>query len=353
MRKIILDCDQMKHRHSGLHQYCLNIGKHTERIFADCRGSNAIRFYVPAFAAGDFENKRNCIVEKKYHRVLKPFLWDCDIWHTPFQSGRMPPVSNGKFKVLLTIHDLNCLHEGKPVDEQQRSIAHTQRLIDRADAIVCISEFCKKDVLLHCNVSSKPVYVIHNGTHKLHEPLLINTSYKPRLPFLFGMGYVNRKKNFHVLLPMMKSNNYELVIAGKLDEPDYIHSMMQMAKELGIQDRVKLLGPVSETEKSWYLKNCFAYMHPSLAEGFGAPVVEAMSFGKPVFLSPYTSLPEIGGDAAFYFSSFNSDQMHTVFENGMAEYMKNGMAQKIINKGKEYNWEAKAREYINVYESLK
>ena len=94
-------------------------------------------------------------------------------------------------------------------------------------------------------------------------------------------------------------------------------------------------------------------MHPSLAEGFGAPVVEAMSFGKPVFLSPYTSLPEIGGDAAFYFSSFNSDQMHTVFENGMAEYMKNGMAQKIINKGKEYNWEAKAREYINVYESLK
>src|SRR5699024_4292864 len=98
-------------------------------------------------------------------------------------------------------------------------------------------------------------------------------SYKPRLPFLFGMGYVNRKKNFHVLLPMLRDNDYELVIAGRLDEPDYIYAIIEQAREMGIEERVHLLGPVSEEEKAWYFKNCLAYMHPSLAEGFGAPVV--------------------------------------------------------------------------------
>ena len=352
MARIILDCDLMKHRHSGLYQYCLNIGNYVDRILEQQHSKDQIRYYVPASIVNDFDNSSHSITEKKLHRIFNPYLWDCDIWHAPFQSGRIIPANNKRTKVLLTIHDLNCLHEGKPADEQKRSLQHTQKLIDRADAIVCISEFCKKDVLTNCDIKNKPVYVIHNGTHRLHDPKLNTISYKPRAPFLFGMGYVNRKKNFHVLLPMMKDNNYELIIAGRLDEPDYIDSIRMQAEELGVGERIKLLGPVSETEKAWYLKNCLAYMHPSLAEGFGAPVVEAMAFGKPMFLSSYTSLPEIAGDVAFYFSNFEKDHMHAVFNQGMAIYQSNGLSKRIIQKGSEYNWEKKAMEYLNVYRSL-
>lgn len=352
MAKIILDCDLMKHRNSGLYQYCLNVGNYVDHLLKEQHSKDKIQYYLPAAEMNTFDTNQNNIVEKKRHKIISPFLWDCDIWHAPFQSGRIVPIKNKKIKVLLTIHDLNCLHEGKPVEEQRKSLSHTQKLIDRADAIVCISEFCKNDVLANCEVRDKPVHVIHNGTHKLHEPGLNSISYKPGKPFLFGMGYVNQKKNFHVLLPMMKHNNYELIIAGKLDEPEYIHSIKQEAVKLGIEERIHLLGPVSEAEKSWYLKNCLAYMHPSLAEGFGAPVVEAMAFGKPIFLSNYTSLPEIAGDVAFYFSNFEQDHMHSVFNQGMAIYGANGLSKKIIQKGSEYNWKKKAVEYVNVYHSL-
>lgn len=351
MARIILDCDLMKHRNSGLYQYCLNVGNHVGRYFEKNELQDTIRFYVPPAEANAFDNNDLVITERKWHKMLKPFLWDCDIWHAPFQSGRILPAGN-KIKVLLTIHDLNCLHEGKAPAEQQKSLAHTQKLIDRADAIVCISEFCKNDVLKNCDVKNKPVHVIHNGTHRLHDPILEPASFRPAAPFLFGMGYVNRKKNFHVLLPMMQHNNYDLVIAGHLDEPDYIHLIRKKAEELGIEKRVHLLGTVSEQEKSWYLQHCLAYVHPSLAEGFGAPVVEAMAFGKPMFLSNYTSLPEIAGDTAFYFLNFETAHMVSVFNEGMAVYSSNGLAKKIIAKGNEYDWEKKAATYAAVYRSL-
>jgi glycosyltransferase involved in cell wall biosynthesis len=178
------------------------------------------------------------------------------------------------------------------------------------------------------------------------------SGYIPVIPFLFTMGYVNPKKNFHTLVPLLKNSNFELVIAGRLDDPDYISNMKKQAEAMGLNDRLKILGPVSEEDKAWYLHNCEAFLLPSLAEGFGAPVVEAMAFGKPVFLSNRTSLPEIGGDVAFYFQTFEADHMQQVLKTGLTEYKKNGLAYRIISRGKEFSWEEKAKEYLRVYKSL-
>ena len=95
-----------------------------------------------------------------------------------------------------------------------------------------------------------------------------------------------------------------------------------------------------------------AFMQPSLAEGFGAPVVEAMQFGKPIFLSNLTSLPEIGGESAFYFSTFESDHMQEIFSEGMLCYSKYNMAESIICRGRNFEWEKSALKYIEVYKSL-
>jgi glycosyltransferase involved in cell wall biosynthesis len=80
--------------------------------------------------------------------------------------------------------------------------------------------------------------------------------------------------------------------------------------------------------------------------------VEAMAFGKPVFLSTRTSLPEIGGDVAFYFETFEADHMQQVLKTGLSEYNKNGLAYRIVRRGNEFNWEVKAKEYLSVYRSL-
>jgi glycosyltransferase involved in cell wall biosynthesis len=164
---------------------------------------------------------------------------------------------------------------------------------------------------------------------------------------------VNAKKNFHVLLPLLKYNpGIEMVIAGKFDDPDYVEDMKKKAETLGVSDRLHLTGTVSENDKAWYLSNCLAFVHPSLAEGFGAPVVEAMLFGKPLFLSDRTSLPEIGGDAAFYFTSFDEERMQAVFTEGMQRYNDTGMSEMIINHGKKFDWEKSAVKYLDVYNSL-
>lgn len=351
---IIMDCDLMRYRNTGLYHYCLNLGIRINKLLAE-ENEPLMNLYVPPAERDTFPDPDSVIVEKKWHKFLKPFLWDCKVWHAPFQSGRIVPhkEKNSSIKVLLTIHDLNALHEGQPTDVQERSVKHTQELIDRSDAIVCISEFTKSDVLKHCNVGNKPMYVIHNGTHHVHDPVCADSAVKPHRPFLFGMGDLNTKKNYHVLLPLLQKNpEVELIISGRLAEPDYISGIKLQAETLGVADRLHVTGPIAEEQKAWYLCNCLAFVHPSLAEGFGAPVVEAMTFGKPLFLSNRTSLPEIGGKVAFYFSSFEPDHMQQIYNQGMQKYHAENMHELIRARGKEFDWEKNARQYLDVYKTL-
>jgi glycosyltransferase involved in cell wall biosynthesis len=105
-------------------------------------------------------------------------------------------------------------------------------------------------------------------------------------------------------------------------------------------------------KKSWYFNNCNAFAFPSISEGFGLPVVEAMSCGKPLFLSTRTSLPEIGGDVSFYFNDFNPEHIQNVFASGMKKYNANGLREKIKQRGTNFCWHKAAAEYLQVYRSL-
>ncbi len=353
MFKIILDCDLMRYRDSGLYHYCLNLGSYVNTALQQ-QNNGRISFYVPSAENTSFGNTAHCITERKWHhKLFKPFLQGCNIWHAPFQSGRIiVPQKNTHIKILLTIHDLNCLHEDKPDKERLESLQKTQLLINRSHTIVCISHHCKSDVTTYLDVKDKPVYVIHNGTHDVTVPPEKPSGFKPTRPFIFTMGYVNRKKNFHTLVPLLKDAPFDLIVAGKLDESDYVQKMRLLSRKLGVSDKLHILGPVSEADKAWYYKNCMAFMLPSLAEGFGAPVVEAMKFGKPLFLSNRTSLPEIGGDTAFYFNNFEQAHMQQVFNDGIAAYQKNGLAAKIVSRSRDFNWNQKAAEYLKVYQSM-
>ncbi|AKD56993.1 glycosyltransferase family 4 protein [Spirosoma radiotolerans] len=355
MSHILLDCNLMKYSHSGLYHYCQHLGNHINRLLA-AENQPLMQMYLPPRRKLKLDAEPHHLVEERWHKLFRPFLKDCRVWHAPFQSGRILPDKKRypNIKVVLTIHDLNVLHEGKPKDVQQKSLAQTQSLIDQSDAIVCISEFTKSDVLTHCDVGNSPIHVIYNGLNKVdeqvgREPL----SYKPAGEFLLGIGYQNQKKNFHVLLPLLESNpDLELMLVGHHDDPAYVNQMRQLAQSKGIDKRLHLLGTVSEADKAWYLSHCKAFLHPSLAEGFGLPVIEAMQFGKPVFLSTATSLPEIGGDAAFYFPSFEPEVVQAVYAEGMKTYERTPRTEAIIQNAARFTWEESARQYVSVYQSL-
>jgi glycosyltransferase involved in cell wall biosynthesis len=276
-----------------------------------------------------------------------------NIWHASYQNTAYLPVRNRRIKVVLTIHDLNFIYDDKKSEiKKMKHLRHLQNNINRCDAIVCISDFCKADVLNYCDTGNRPVHVIYNGTNTLTRPTLTPFSYKPLKRFMFSIGVVTRKKNFHTLLPLLVSNDMELIIAGKFDDPVYLNYLLDRASELGVEKNLHVVGSISETEKSWYFENCYAFASPSVAEGFCMPVTEAMSVGKPLFLSSQTALPEIGGKVAFYFSDFDGSNMQNIFIKGMDQYKAQNMQQAIKERGSNFCWEKAAHKYLDVYRSL-
>ncbi len=351
MRNIIFDCERMKYMNTGLFHYCLNLGKH---LAENCdKQREKLFFYTPSYEQNWISNHATCLTQNPLHKFLLPALKSYDIWHATYQNTNYIPVRNKKLKVVLSVHDLNFMYDDrKPQWKKQKYLRHLQRLVNRADSLVCISEFSKKDVLQYCDIGSKPLTVIHNGSNLLQEPGLTLQSYKPRKPFLFSIGVIHPKKNFHVLLPLLKNGLMELLIAGRREDRNYYAYLKDQSREMGVDDHVHILGQVSETEKSWYFNNCRAFAFPSISEGFGLPVVEAMSCGKPLFLSDKTALPEIGGDVSFYFRDFNPQHMEEVFHQGMQTYINKDLSERIKARAYRFNWNKAARKYLDVYRAL-
>lgn len=352
MNRIIFDCERMKYENTGLYHYCLNLGNHLVKFMH--HNLEELLYYSPVNTSYLFGKTQKHIIQTELHKFRMPSLNHFSIWHATYQDSYYLPFRNKKIKVVLSVHDLNFMYDtSKSEFKKQRNLRRLQMLVNRADVIICISEYARNDLNFYCDVQNKPIHVIHNGTNTLTEPELLKQSYKPRRPFIFTLGTVMPKKNFHSLLPLVQDQEQlELLIAGRIDDVGYYQSILDAAEKMGISKKVKLVGPVSENEKSWYFNNCYAFALPSTAEGFGLPVTEAMSVGKPLFLSDKTALPEIGGDVAFYFENFSAAHMKETFVTGMKQYKLFNMQQEIINKGKAYCWDIAAQEYWKIYRSL-
>ena len=351
MNPIIMDCERMKYSDTGLYHFCLNLGRHLQKALGG--SGEHMAYYLPPALKNIFGAGAAYLPQNSLHKFSMPSLKPFAIWHSTYQDTDYMPFGNKRIRVVFTIHDLNYLYDDrKPAAKKQKYIQNLQRNINRSDAIVCISEYCRKDVELWCDTGNRPVHVIHNGSNTLHEATLSSSSYRPQRPYIFALGTVGRKKNFHVLLNLLADTGNELIISGKFDEPDYVGMIEAKATEMGVRERVHLTGVVSEEEKAWYYKHCLAFAFPSISEGFGLPVVEAMNFGKPLFLSDRTALPEIGGNAAFYFSNFTPDHMQYVFRRGMRQYNSNNLSKAIERQGRKFCWNEAAGRYLDVYRSL-
>lgn len=272
-----------------------------------------------------------------------------DLWHCFYQGTPYWP-KNKSTKVVLTIHDLNFIYKYSGW-KLRGELNKLQRQVTLADSIVAISEYTKAETLRHLKVDEKKISVIYNGLSKTPGEGVKPTGV-PDSKFFFSLGIITSKKNFHVLIPFLKESNEILVIAGD-KESDYARQIIAQAKSLGVSDRVILTGVVSEEEKTWLYRNCEAFLFPSVAEGFGLPVIEAMSYGKPVFCSNMTSLPEIGGPHAYYFSNFEPHHMEGVIKKGMEEYCSSPQKEEEIKKwASRFSWEGAAKDYLKIYHSL-
>ncbi|HEY8522085.1 MAG TPA: glycosyltransferase family 1 protein [Gammaproteobacteria bacterium] len=350
MHHVLIDCERMKQPNTGLYYFCRNLG--LALLEQADASTEALHFYVPRACRGLFGDQVGYVVQRPRHKFFCFRTGRFNVWHSTYQLTRYKPYNSGT-RVVLTIHDLNFLVERRDrPDKIAKYLARLQRNIDRASHVVCISEFTRDQVLEHLDLRGKPLDVIYNGCNIVEFPGFDAPRYRPQRPFLFTVGYVTRKKNFHVLPALLVDSDLELVIGGVVHEP-YGREILDAARRHGVADRVRLIGPISEQEKYWYFVNCRAFAFPSVAEGFGLPVVEAMYHGKPVFLSRLTSLPEIGGDEAWYFDDFEPERMRQVLAAGLAEYDREQPVERIRARALRYSWPQAAAAYLRIYRSLR
>jgi len=347
--RILFDCERLKYQHTGLFTFCENLGK---ALLENAPSNLAMEYYVPANQVGIFGDSVKYHVQKPWHKLIVPGSRSLDLWHSSNQVSRYGP-SSSKVKIVLTIHDLNFLIEKQSQPAKvSRNLKKIQQRINKASAIVCISNYVAAEVEKHFDLGGKEISVIYNGCTIDEYPEFSSPEYRPVKPFLFTIGTVLPKKNFHVLPALLKDNDLELIIAGNLSSEAYVSKILEEAQKLNVASRVKILGPISDPERYWYYKNALAFVFPSIAEGFGLPVIEAMHYGKPVFLSNLTSLPEIGGDAAYYFENFEPQHMQDVLKEGLENFSQGIMTRKAMERAKLFTWKQTANSYLDLYLKL-
>lgn len=295
--RILIDLSILKNVHCGLGQVALNYGYFFRDSYTP-QPNEQIYLLVPSRFVGAFGDKVKYIIAHKIYRVF-PWLIGkrFDVWHAIHQLSRYRPVAK---RYILTIHDFNFVYEkrGKKVEQYLKEI---QKKAERAEKIVCISEFARQETKRYLQIGKKSIDVIYNGIERIDlQQELVPAQVAPQKPYLFTIGECKEKKNFHVLLDIMQYlPQYQLYIAGN-DHTEYADRMRATIAAKGIQN-VHLLGLVSPKEKVWLYRHCAAFVFPSLFEGFGLPIVEAMLFRKPVICSQETSLIEIGGKHVQFF----------------------------------------------------
>jgi glycosyltransferase involved in cell wall biosynthesis len=300
---------------------------------------------------GIFGNDVSYLAQHSLHKFLLPSTRNYDIWHATYQATQYFPARR-KLKVVLTVHDLNFLHENtKAPHKIKRELKKMQDKIDRADQIVAISEFVRNDLRNHVQLHDKSVSVIYNGCNIHQAGSSVAPLHHAEGKFIYTIGTITAKKNFHVLPALLVGNDFKLIISGVTHSQPYFETIVAEAKHHGVSDRVIFTGAITEEEKQWYMQHCEVFVFPSIAEGFGLPVIEAMYFGKPVLLSTHTSLPEIGGEDACYFRDFDPESMRTAlahclntFDAVRSERMRMWAGQ--------FSWDQAAQQYHALYAGL-
>ena len=266
---------------------------------------------------------------------------------------QIPAADRAPF--VLTIHDMHLMHE-KP-KRRKHSLKRLQQLANRASAVGFISEYAKRAACEHINFGGAEQRIIYNGVNKpanAQKPQWFSQmENSDTRPFLFSVAQIAPSKNYHIMPAVMRRlPETNLIIAGN-KKKYYAPQIEENARKEGVGARVVLPGKISEGEKAWLLEHCAGFVFPSLREGFGMPVVEALHFGKAVFCFRNTALPEVGGEHAFYWQDDSPQTMAELIQTTLAAEQKtNDKAQARMSWAAKFSWQDNAAAYVDIYRRL-
>lgn len=285
-----------------------------------------------------------------------------------FPSGQMPLF--WKRNGVITIHDMSIYDHPEWFPQGQDLSVKTivPKSIERAEQIICVSKATETRLHELFPVANEKTRVVHEGVDQPTE-LLENLSDSTRFPFdrdyVLYLGTIEPRKNlaaaFQAFDAFLRSrpeqaSQIRFIVAGKRGwktkaiEAEFVR-VNHAWKEIEPNGVIQMLGPVTEEEKWNLMARAGVLLFPSLDEGFGLPVLEAMSVGTPVITSNRGALPEVGGDAALYVDPTDIEQMSLsiaqclLVPEGVKQLRVDG-----FRRASEFTWEKAAKETLKVLE---
>lgn len=232
-------------------------------------------------------------------------------------SNELPKRIPFSTKKIVTIHDLIFLRhpEWYPIIDRNIYYKKFRHACKQADAIVAVSEQTKKDVIYYFNIPEEKIKVIYQGcgvqfTHRATDQEKKQFREKRNLPekYILYVGTIEERKNLLTLVrSLTKVRDISLVVIGK--KKKYFEEVNAFVNANHLQQRIIYPESFGEEELKLYYQNATVFVYPSRYEGFGIPVIEALSSGTPVVTSSVSALPEAGGSGTLYINPDDTDEL--------------------------------------------
>jgi len=299
-----------------------------------------------------------------YEQILLPLLaWrnKIDVFHFPANFSLSIPFCPS----VLTLHDITPLVSLElipPVPRYYWKLAY-KLSTRRVDSIITVSYSSKEDIAKFLAVPEEKIKVIYHGnrprTLEIKDESISNLyqNKKEKFPYILWVGKMYTHKNLPRLLraysKLVKTWHikYQLVLCG-MKGWGY-SSFVKTVKELNLQDRVIFKGYVPDNELELVYSNASLFIFPSLLEGFGFPILEAMSYRVPVITSNYGAMAEVAGDAALLVDPYNIDKIAEAMYKVLTDQdLRKNLINKGLERAKQFSWEKTAKETLGVYKEV-
>ncbi|HEY9798907.1 MAG TPA: glycosyltransferase family 1 protein [Leptolyngbyaceae cyanobacterium] len=275
---------------------------------------------------------------KIYHQLRAQLLF------SPLPEA--PLYSNCRFVVMA--HDLIPLRFPKrfsPLTPYHRY--YVPQVLKQAQHVICNSQATADDIINFYKIPASkitPIPLAHDRTHFRYLNL-------PTRNYFLYIGRQDPYKNLQRLITAfaaLPNKDYELWLAGPTDKR-YTPLLQAQVEELGITHRVKFLNYVDYSQLPTIINGAIALVFPSLWEGFGFPVLEAMACGTPVITSNLSSLPEVAGDAAILINPYNTAEITDAMQQLANDTeLRSQLSIKGIARANQFSWEKTGQATVEV-----
>jgi len=298
-----------------------------------------------------------------YAHLLVPYFLKKEKLDVYYNPANIIPLGYGG-RSVITIHDLAIYRNPGwfPASLGSRIFSTkilVPRSIGRAEKIIAVSESTKKDLIDIFGVAEDKIKVIYEGAEWGGEEIksigYLKEKYQISDNYILYLGTLEPRKNIERLIKAMgELKKFDLVIAGaKGWKYEGIFNLIKETNKTLCREAIKYLGYVPMEDKKSLISWAKCFLFPSFYEGFGLPILEAMSLGVPVISSRASSLPEIVGEAGLLVDPNSQEELQKALAKIMGdENLRQDLGRKALERSKQFSWEKCARETFDVLKGI-